>query len=46
MSGDIKLSQVETEKLLAYLVEVELKERKKQGTYKGSFAPVTHFFGY
>jgi len=46
MSGDIKLSQIETEKLLAFLVEVELKDRKKKGTYNGSFAPVTHFFGY
>lgn len=46
MSGDVKLSQIETEKLLAYLCDVELKERKKKGTYKGSFAPVTHFFGY
>lgn len=46
MSGDVRLSQIETEKLLAYLCDVELKERKKKGTYKGSFAPVTHFFGY
>jgi 6-phosphofructokinase len=42
----IKLSQIETEKLIAYLVEEELKQRKKLKTYKGSFAPVTHFFGY
>jgi 6-phosphofructokinase len=42
----IKLSQIETEKLIAYLVEEELKQRKKLKMYKGSFAPVTHFFGY
>jgi len=28
------------------MVEEELKIRKKAGKYKGSFAPVTHFFGY
>lgn len=28
------------------MVEEELAIRKKQGTYKGTFAPVTHFFGY
>jgi 6-phosphofructokinase len=46
MQGDIRLSDIETEKLLAYLVDAELKQRKAKGTYKGSFAPVTHFFGY
>ena len=46
VEGSIKLSQIETEKLVAYLVEEELKQRKKNGTYKGSFAPVSHFFGY
>jgi len=46
LSGSIKLSQIETEKLVAFLVNEELKKRKRQGTYKGSFGPVTHFFGY
>lgn len=46
IQNEIKLSQLETEKLVAYLVEGELKERKKLGTYKGSFAPVTQYFGY
>ena len=46
IAGTIKLSQIETEKLLSYLVEQELKNRKKSGSYSGSFAPVTHFFGY
>jgi hypothetical protein len=31
---------------MAYLVEEELIKRKKKGTYKGGFAPVTHYFGY
>ena len=44
--GDINLSMLETEKLIAYFVSEELKARKKKGEYKGSFAPVTHFFGY
>jgi 6-phosphofructokinase len=37
---------IETEKLLAYLVEEELAKRKKNNNYKGTFAPVTHYFGY
>jgi pyrophosphate--fructose-6-phosphate 1-phosphotransferase len=46
IEGTTKISQIETEKLLAYFVEEELKERTKNGTYKGAFAPVTHYFGY
>lgn len=42
----IKLSQIETEKLIAYFVEEELQRRKKNKTYNGAFSPVTHFFGY
>lgn len=44
--GSMQLSQIEMERLLATLVEIELKARKKAGTYKGSFAAITHFFGY
>jgi len=44
--GEMNLAQVETEKLMAYFVDIELKKRKAEGVYKGSFAPVTHFFGY
>jgi len=44
--GNAEISRVETEKLLAYLVGEELKKRKKEGKYNGSFAPVTHYFGY
>jgi pyrophosphate--fructose-6-phosphate 1-phosphotransferase len=46
LSGTIKLSQIETEKLVAYMVNEELNKRKREGTYKGAFGPVTHFFGY
>jgi len=46
ISGEVNLSQLETEKLISYFVAEELERRKKKGLYKGSFAPVTHFFGY
>merc|ERR1719336_3346169 len=42
----VQMSQLETERLLAELVEDELKNRKKQGTFKGSFSPVCQFIGY
>lgn len=44
--GTVKISMIETEKLLAYLVDKELEKRKKAGKYKGKFTPVTHYFGY
>ena len=31
---------------MAFRVQAELKKRKAAGEYNGSFAPVTHFFGY
>lgn len=46
ISGEIQLSQIETERLLAQLVSVELKKRKANKEYKGNFAPLCHFFGY
>ena len=46
IEGSVRLSQIETEKLIAYFVQKELERRKKAGTYNGTFAPVTHFFGY
>lgn len=46
LSPYTKSLQIETEKLLAYLVEEELKKRKAEGSYKGSFSPVCSFFGY
>ncbi|KAK6939136.1 Phosphofructokinase domain [Dillenia turbinata] len=42
-----QLSQIETEKLLAHLVETEINKRLKEGTYKGKkFNAICHFFGY
>ncbi|KAL8211560.1 hypothetical protein R6Q57_005997 [Mikania cordata] len=42
-----QLSQIETEKLLAQLVEVEMNKRQKEGSYKGKkFNAICHFSGY
>ncbi|KAL4579154.1 hypothetical protein LXL04_015291 [Taraxacum kok-saghyz] len=42
-----QLSQIETEKLLAELVEAEMNKRQKEGSYKGKkFNAICHFFGY
>ncbi|KAL6643356.1 hypothetical protein ACP70R_019021 [Stipagrostis hirtigluma subsp. patula] len=42
-----QLSQIDTEHLLAHLVEAEMNKRTKQGTYKGrKFSSVCHFFGF
>lgn len=45
-NGLVQLSLIETERLLADLVGKELRIRKSQGSYNGTFAPVCHFFGY
>ncbi len=44
--GNIQLSLIETEKLLADLINKELDKRKSQGTFQGSYHPMTHFLGY
>jgi 6-phosphofructokinase 1 len=44
--GSIQLSQIETERLLSYKIGLELERRKKEKLYKGSYAAITHFFGY
>ncbi|XP_038702625.1 pyrophosphate--fructose 6-phosphate 1-phosphotransferase subunit alpha [Tripterygium wilfordii] len=42
-----QLSQIETEKLVAHLVETEMTKRLKEGSYKGKkFNAICHFFGY
>lgn len=44
--GEVQLSQVESERLFAYLVGEELQKRKQAGQYKGSYASICHYFGY
>lgn len=44
--GNVQVSLIETEKLLAEMVGVKLAEWKKEGKYVGKFSPLTHFFGY
>lgn len=42
----VKLSQTETERLLAHFVSQELSYRKKKGTYQGNFSVICSFIGY
>lgn len=44
--GNVQVSRIETEKLVALLVESELNKMKAAGTYNGKFSSYTHFFGY
>jgi len=44
--GNVQVSLIETEKMLAQMVGVKLKAMKEAGTYKGKYATQTHFFGY
>ena len=44
--GNVQVSLIETEKMLAEMVGTKLKAMKAAGTYKGKFATQTHFFGY
>jgi len=44
--GNVQVSRIETEKLLAGMVETKLAEMKDSGKYKGKFDHQTHFFGY
>lgn len=44
--GNVQVSRIETDKLLAAMVETYLAEEKAAGTYSGSFSAMTHFFGY
>lgn len=44
--GNVQVSLIETEKLLAEMVGVKLAEWKQEGKYAGKFASQTHFFGY
>ena len=44
--GNVQVSLIETEKLLAEMVGNRLSEWKKEGKYKGKFSSQVHFFGY
>ena len=44
--GNVQVSKIETEKLIAEMVDIEMAKRKKAGCYRGSFNYQTHFFGY
>ena len=44
--GNVQVSRIETEKLLAEMVKDKLDKWKKEGKYNGKFATINHFFGY
>ena len=44
--GNVQVSLIETEKLLAEMVGRRLAAMKAEGKYVGKFSPQTHFFGY
>lgn len=44
--GNVQVSKIESEKLISSIVSDELERRKENGTYKGKFNPLHHFFGY
>ncbi|MDR0894389.1 MAG: diphosphate--fructose-6-phosphate 1-phosphotransferase [Prevotellaceae bacterium] len=44
--GNVQVSLIETEQLLAEMVSRKLTEWKKEGKFTGKFATQHHFFGY
>ncbi|MDH6311885.1 pyrophosphate--fructose-6-phosphate 1-phosphotransferase [Parabacteroides sp. PFB2-10] len=44
--GNVQVSLIETEKLLAEMVGKKLAEWKKEGKFVGKFSSLHHFFGY
>ncbi|KAK2992204.1 hypothetical protein RJ640_005691 [Escallonia rubra] len=44
--GNVQVAKIETEKMLIQMVEMELEQRKQQGSYKYKFNGQSHFFGY
>ena len=44
--GNVQVSLIESEKLFSEMVKTELAKRKANGTYKGKFSALHHFFGY
>lgn len=43
--GNFNMSELETEKLFAFLIHEELERRKAEGRYDGVFTSITHSFG-
>ena len=44
--GNVQVSLIETEKMLAAMVKARLAEMAAEGKYNGKFSTQTHFFGY
>merc|ERR1712032_743680 len=44
--GNVMVSKIESEKLIAPLVAIELEKLRSKNQYKGSFRPQYHFYGY
>jgi pyrophosphate--fructose-6-phosphate 1-phosphotransferase len=44
--GNVQVSRIETEKLLAGMAEKLLAGMAENKLFKGKFSPLTHFFGY
>lgn len=44
--GNVQVSLIETEQLLAEMVSKKLDQWKKEGLYSGQFSTQHHFFGY
>jgi len=44
--GNVQVSLIETEKMLAEMVGTKLEEWKNEGKFVGKFATQVHFFGY
>ncbi|NOY74783.1 MAG: diphosphate--fructose-6-phosphate 1-phosphotransferase [Kiritimatiellaeota bacterium] len=44
--GNVQVSLIDTEKLLAEMASLKLMELKNAGKYEGKFAAHSHFFGY
>ena len=44
--GNVQVSLIETEKLLAEMVATKLSAWKAEGRFTGKFSALTHFFGY
>ena len=44
--GNVQVSLIETEQLLAHMVAAKLEKMKKAGKFDGKFSTLHHFFGY